>query len=37
MGYEFKEETVTYDENGDARFIYFKDEIAGFAVHLVNN
>lgn len=37
LGYEFKEETVTYDNNGDAKFIYFKDEFAGFAVHLVNN
>ncbi|MDY5654030.1 MAG: bifunctional 4-hydroxy-2-oxoglutarate aldolase/2-dehydro-3-deoxy-phosphogluconate aldolase [Erysipelotrichaceae bacterium] len=37
LGYKFKEETVTYDNNGDAKFIYFKDEFAGFAVHLVNN
>lgn len=37
MGYEFDEESVTYDANGDAKFAYFKGEFGGFAVHLVNN
>jgi len=36
MGFEFDEETVTYDEKtGKPKFVYFKDEICGFAVHLV--
>ena len=37
MGYEFDEDSVTYDANGDAKFAYFKGEFGGFAVHLVNN
>ena len=37
MGYEFDEESVTYDAHGDAKFAYFKGEFAGFGVHLVNN
>lgn len=37
MGYEFEEDSVTYDANGDAKFAYFKGEFGGFAVHLVNN
>ena len=35
MGVEFDESTVTYDAKGKPKFIYFKDEICGFAVHLV--
>ena len=36
MGFEFDEETTTYDsKTGKPKFIYFKDEIAGFAIHLV--
>ena len=36
MGFEFEESTVTYDEKtGTPKFIYFKDEICGFAIHLV--
>ena len=36
MGFEFDESTVTYDEkSGKPKFVYFKDEISGFAVHLV--
>jgi 2-dehydro-3-deoxyphosphogluconate aldolase/(4S)-4-hydroxy-2-oxoglutarate aldolase len=36
MGFEFDESSITYDEKtGKAKFVYFKDEIAGFAVHLV--
>ena len=37
MGYEFDEESVTYDAHGDAKFAYFKGEFAGFGIHLVNN
>lgn len=37
LGYEFDEESVTYDAHGDAKFAYFKGEFAGFGVHLVNN
>lgn len=36
MGFEFDESTVTYDEkSGKPKFVYFKDEICGFAIHLV--
>ncbi len=36
MGFAFDEESVTYDEKtGKPKFVYFKDEICGFAVHLV--
>ena len=36
MGFEFDESSITYDEkSGKPKFVYFKDEIAGFAVHLV--
>ena len=36
MGFEFDEESVTYDaKSGKPKFVYFKDEICGFAVHLV--
>ena len=36
MGFEFDEESVTYDaKTGKPKFVYFKDEICGFAVHLV--
>ena len=36
MGIEFDESSVTYDEKtGKPKFAYFKDEICGFAVHLV--
>ena len=37
LGYEFDEESVTYDAHGDAKFAYFKGEFAGFGIHLVNN
>ncbi|NCB32622.1 MAG: bifunctional 4-hydroxy-2-oxoglutarate aldolase/2-dehydro-3-deoxy-phosphogluconate aldolase [Erysipelotrichia bacterium] len=36
LGYEFDESTISYDVSGDAQFAYFKKEIAGFAIHLVN-
>ena len=36
MGFEFDESSITYDDkSGKPKFVYFKDEIAGFAVHLV--
>jgi 2-dehydro-3-deoxyphosphogluconate aldolase/(4S)-4-hydroxy-2-oxoglutarate aldolase len=36
MGIEFDESSVTYDEKtGKPKFAYFKDEICGFAIHLV--
>ena len=36
MGFEFDESSITYDEkSGKPKFVYFKDEICGFAVHLV--
>jgi len=33
----FDEESITYDDAGDAKFAYFKEEIGGFKIHLVNN
>lgn len=36
MGFAFDESTVTYDEKtGKPKFVYFRDEIAGFAIHLL--
>ncbi len=36
MGFEFDEGTITYDDKtGKPKFVYFKDEICGFAIHLV--
>ena len=35
MGFEFDESTTTYDEKGKPKFVYFKDEICGFAIHLL--
>ena len=36
MGFEFDEFTITYDEkSGKPKFVYFKDEICGFAIHLI--
>lgn len=35
QGLEFDESSATYDENGERKFIYFKNEFGGFAVHLV--
>ena len=34
-GYEFDESTFKYDANGRMTVAYFKNEIAGFAIHLV--
>ena len=36
LGFEFDKDSITYDEkSGKPKFVYFKDEISGFAVHLV--
>ena len=36
MGFEFDESSIVYDDKtGKPKFVYFKDEIAGFAIHLV--
>ncbi len=36
LGFAFDESTVTYDDKtGKPKFVYFKDEICGFAVHLL--
>lgn len=35
QGYEFDNDTVTFGTDGKPKFIYFKNEIGGFAVHLV--
>jgi 2-dehydro-3-deoxyphosphogluconate aldolase/(4S)-4-hydroxy-2-oxoglutarate aldolase len=37
LGFAFDESSITYDEAGDAKFAYFKDEMGGFRVHFVNN
>lgn len=34
-GYRFRDDSAKYDENGNLKAIYIEDEIAGFAVHLV--
>ena len=34
-GYEFIEDSAAYNPDGSLRLIYLKDEIAGFAFHLV--
>lgn len=35
QGVEFAMETAGYDANGSLSYVYLKDEIAGFALHLV--
>ena len=35
QGFEFDESTRLNFDNGKAKFIYFKDEICGFAIHLI--
>ena len=36
MGFEFDKSSITYDDKtGKPKFVYFKDEICGFAVHIV--
>ena len=36
QGFEFNYDSVTTDDKGVMNFIYFKDEIGGFGIHLVN-
>jgi 2-dehydro-3-deoxyphosphogluconate aldolase/(4S)-4-hydroxy-2-oxoglutarate aldolase len=36
LGFEFDESSITYDEKtGKPKFAYFKEEISGFAIHLL--
>ncbi len=35
LGYAFDEDSATFDDKGNMKFIYFRDEIGGFAIHLV--
>lgn len=35
QGVEFIEETAAYDDKGELKVIYLKEEICGFAIHLV--
>lgn len=35
LGVKFDEETKQYDDKGNLKFVYLKNEIGGFAVHLV--
>lgn len=37
IGYEFDESTAGYDNEGNLKVIYFKDELGGFRFHLVKN
>lgn len=37
IGYAFDPETIQYDENHEAKFAYFRDEMAGFGIHLIND
>lgn len=36
-GFEFDEETATYDDRGRLKVVYAKGEIGGFAFHLIHN
>ncbi len=36
QGIEFDESSITYNEKGAPKFVYFKGEFGGFAIHLVN-
>ncbi|MBO5302679.1 MAG: bifunctional 4-hydroxy-2-oxoglutarate aldolase/2-dehydro-3-deoxy-phosphogluconate aldolase [Lachnospiraceae bacterium] len=36
-GFAFDEDSKVYAEDGTLKVVYFKDEIAGFAIHLVQN
>ena len=35
LGYEFDESSFSYDDKGNLKLAYFKDEIGGMAIHLV--
>ncbi len=36
QGMEFNESSITFNEKGAPKFVYFKGEFGGFAIHLVN-
>ena len=36
-GFTFDESSKQYNEDGTLKFIYFNDEIGGFAIHLTQN
>ena len=35
QGFTFDMDTITYDDAGKPKFVYFTEEIGGFAVHLI--
>ena len=35
LGYEFDESSAAYDKSGNLTLIYFKNEVGGFALHIV--
>lgn len=35
LGVAFDEDSITYDDKGKPKFVYLKDEVLGFAIHLV--
>lgn len=35
LGYKFDETSASYDEKNNLKLIYFKEEIGGFAIHLI--
>lgn len=35
QGFEFDDASATYSDDGKRKFIYFKEEVGGFAIHLV--
>ena len=37
LGYQFDESTIAYKPDHTIKLIYFKDEIAGFRIHLIGN
>ncbi len=37
LGHEFNHDSIKYNEDGSILVIYLKQEIAGFAVHLLQN
>ncbi|MBQ9937198.1 MAG: bifunctional 4-hydroxy-2-oxoglutarate aldolase/2-dehydro-3-deoxy-phosphogluconate aldolase [Oscillospiraceae bacterium] len=36
QGIEFDADSITYDDAGEPKFVYFKGEFGGFGIHLVN-
>lgn len=36
-GFEFDDTSIKYNDNGKMKFVYLKDEILGFAIHLTEN